>query len=912
MNLNQNQNQNQNQKYIQKDENRKQYSEEQAIYIHYMEKQDTKLLATAGSGKTFCIIHRIRKLIDHHVYSPHHIFMLTFSKNAKEDFILKLKKHKVDEIPIKNINTIDSFAYAILGENISKSIDVSILSYSLLCLLKDLHKIVSDGSFDSSFSSSHVDNTIFKAFNIDIQETLQKLKRVKCVFIDESQDLNETQYKILIYLKMICPCELNFIGDPNQNIYQFRNSSDKYLVNYQAKTFYLTKNYRSQGHIVEFCSNLRPYNTATINFENEKSHPNLEVTFYTYKNSCSFENFLLSILHFFKAKNIPFHKVAILAPTRGYLKTQKGICQYKGLCYVANLLYKHEIPFQQFYNDMGNSSHHQNQSSNTESDNAMVHRNDTNDTNDSNDTNDTNEMVSDIENSKISYKVKKGHINLMTYTASKGLEWDYVIIIDANAHLISRKNYDLEKYKAEKYLLYVACSRPRKNLIIFTKHRFTNPWFKDIPQEKYRLARICDAELEFYDTTKLFDQPQYGSNNQNDNKNEIRDVIMTPANEDGTNPISSPSSKDKMKHVLQRVLQHINEENLFEINKMLLPYLQKETYDLETMWEILDLRDNNIAHKANLYKKNQNQKQNKMKVPDNRQGFCAKFLEHFLYVHLFQTHLQNTHYLKDIKNVVHQKNILYCSNEFVISWYFKNRDQITWPIYDDLKDSLPKKVTNFIDAHFDRAESFSSYTLVDKFYNAFVDTNFDKIKEFHQKYLENAFDIRNILFMSLISYAIESTHYFYILQDDIFYNDIVSSNIDYLTILSHAIKNAFYGKYMNCFKKIGIVENINAYIDFELNGSSISLQKNIFVKLKCVGDEKLRDILFMIILIYCERLHHQSIESNDTQINIAFFTFMLSSGKLNYWNMNIPCAEILKIIEIVKLHSHVLESLCVS
>jgi superfamily I DNA/RNA helicase len=148
----------------------------------------------------------------------------------------------------------------------------------------------------------------------------------------------------------------------------------------------------------------------------------------------------------FQNKKIPLHKVAILAPTRGYLKITKGISKYKGLCDISNLLFKHNIPFKQFYNDSS----------------SLMSMEDP-----------------PVSVGKISYKIAMGHVNLMTYTASKGLEWDYVIIIDANAHLISFNDYDVDKFNAEKYLLYVACSRPRKNLIILSKDCFTNPWFKE-------------------------------------------------------------------------------------------------------------------------------------------------------------------------------------------------------------------------------------------------------------------------------------------------------------------------------------------------------------------------------------------------------------------------------------------------
>ena len=899
------------------------YSEEQAQYIYFTEKCDTKLLATAGSGKTFCIIHRMQNLINHGIYSPHRIFMLTFSKNAKEDFITKLKKNRVDEIPIGNINTIDSFAYAILGENIARSIDVSILSYSLLRLLKEIHAFLENPQSETP---------IMKTFLILLDDVMAKLERVKCIFIDEAQDLNEIQYEILLFLKKVCNAELNFIGDPNQNIYQFRLSSDKYLVQYEARTFHLTKNYRSQSHIVEFCSNLRPYNTVELNFENDRAHPNLDVTFYTYKSTQCFENYLLSILHFFKAKNIPFHKVAILSPTRGYLRTVKGVGKYKGLCYIANLLFKHDIPFQQFYNDMGSSggnkgSSEQNDASGT----SWTHGED------------DGQLVSQFDGSKITYRMRKNHINLMTYTASKGLEWDYVIIVDANAHLISRYEYDMEKYKAEKYLLYVACSRPRKNLIIFTKHRYTNPWFKDVPQEKYRLARICDADLEFFDTSKLFTPmdalicpsnigpsnigpsniglsniggsniggSSIGSNTRLVSPSDATDVKKD--DKDGEKNGEKVLQSTYQKHVLSHLLRNLDESELFEINKLLLPYFKKETYKVEELFTLCcgAIRETGISYTN----------KTKLKVPDNRQGFASKFLEHFFYVYIFQNALQNTHLLRDINNIIKSRNILYCSSEFIIKWYFNNRDTMTWESYDALKPDIHRRIVEFVDARFDRDQPFASYTLVDKFYDAFISSNFSMIQDFFKNYMENPYDLENVLYMALVSYAVESTHYFYVMQYKTFYAEIVEKNKDYLENLAHIFKRTFgthphtstRTRVSDFRTKVDVSPNIVSYLDFK--------SEDMPWKVKSMGEDKLRDIITMLITLAAEKnVLHSNIKNNQNNdmsfyndiLHVKYGTMQLSIGQFVLWEYDVPCGIVHEIYKMIQKFAPFIEVVNVS
>jgi len=513
--------------------------------------------------------------------------------------------------------------------------------------------------------------------------------------------------------------------------------------------------------------------------------------------------------------------------------------------------------------------------------------------------NQDNGIVSEFDGSKITYKMKRNHVNLMTYTASKGLEWDYVIIIDANAHLISRQNYDVEKYKAEKYLLYVACSRPRKNLIIFTKHRLTNPWFKDIPHEKYRLARICDAELEFFDTSKLFGSSSVHS-------------TSSVSSVSSVNGIPNALESSHTKNILSRVIARLSEKDLFEINKLLLPYLRKKVIDFSDLNTILVSREKN-PH-TNCKKQNsgnKNEKYNKIKVPENRQGFTSKFLEHFFYVHLFQNHLQRTHLLRDINNVVHSRNILYCSNEYIISWYFTNRDHMTWESYDTIQSELPRRIVEFINSRFDRTEPFSSYTLVDKFYDAFVTSNFDKIKQTFEYYLEDPFDMKNILYMSLVSYAVESTHYFYILQIDNFFHDIVEKNIDMLDHLSKVVRDCMYGKSENFFKKIDVCDNILAHIDFELNGIINDRPQKMCCKLKCMGEDKLKDIIYMILLIYAKNKMDSSFVNDPKNtmqcINTSFISILLSTGKLAFWDLLLPFSLVHTIMQLIKAQCPILE-----
>ncbi len=77
--------------------------------------------------------------------------------------------------------------------------------------------------------------------------------RYDLVALDELQDINRPQYKLLM---QICPCVKYMlgIGDPDQAIYGFRGSDRELFFRFgeqtASRTFHLTRNYRSAGAIV--------------------------------------------------------------------------------------------------------------------------------------------------------------------------------------------------------------------------------------------------------------------------------------------------------------------------------------------------------------------------------------------------------------------------------------------------------------------------------------------------------------------------------------------------------------------------------------------------------------------------------------------------------------------------------------
>ena len=63
-------------------------------------------------------------------------------------------------------------------------------------------------------------------------------------------------------------------------------------------------------------------------------------------------------------------------------------------------------------------------------------------------------------------KKEDGKINLITYTGTKGLEFDTVYVMDFHFALMNRRPSN-QQFNEHKYLLYVALSRAINKMVIF-------------------------------------------------------------------------------------------------------------------------------------------------------------------------------------------------------------------------------------------------------------------------------------------------------------------------------------------------------------------------------------------------------------------------------------------------------------
>lgn len=747
------------------------YTDEQLTYINYVEPKHTKLLACAGSGKTRCIIARIENLIKQKVYDADSILMLTFSRFTRDDFMNKIKSLK-SIIDISSISTIDKFAKTIIDPN--STVDVSLLSFKLMKYLESTKK--------------------------SVLKKNQSLSKIKIVFVDEAQDLNDIQYRIFCAMKDKLNIVINMVGDPNQNIYQFRDSSDKYLTEFDAEVFRLTKNFRSHLPIVDFSKHLRPFTEYDVICT--KGDNNCKPVIILYENENKLETELIDILTMAKSRGIEMSDIAILSPTRGRMR---GGGSSHGLCFVSNTLYKSNIKFKQFYE----------------------------------------ESVDDVSAEGIKYDPEPGHVNVLTYMGSKGLEWKYVIMIDADTCLINKRSFDDEKHKNDRYLLYVACSRAVDNMIIFSKCVYrqgnfqfnTNPWFKLVPENLYEI----DSKFS--------------------------DIFFFP--------------KLQFRESIEK------DDRVFKIIEKL------NCYDLDNISNILNFQDRTVKNSYKFFTKDY--------TVDRSSIFLAKFTECF-FRSIYNIKMKRPHLeFPEIETIIEGEHIVSGVSDEVSEFFFRNKKTMTWAKFDSLRD-LDPLIKNTINFKFDRNTPFSNHIIaLNGYYQMYILEQRTWIKNLYKKYLKckNVAQIREIIFyLIVIKHSIDTQHYFHIKSKGEKYTHILTDFKDMFDELETYVEELDYNFVSSnvSVERWGLVSRIDL-ID----------ENNKLFYLRCSNEISLKHTLVSIVsyLMHTDTIddNFNLVDKNnktESKISIVINYINLMKGEEVSYIYNLNSFEIKTIIEILQ------------
>ncbi len=189
---------------------------------------ETKYIVVAagpGSGKTRVLVHKLASLLLMEDVKHEQLLMITFSRAAATEFkkrLLKLIGNAANYIEIK---TFHSYCFDLLGK-------VGSLEKSDVILKKTIEKIK-----NKEVEASRITKTV--------------------LVIDEAQDMDEDEFSLInALMEQNEEMRVIAVGDDDQNIYEFRGASSKYLEQFievnKAAKHELVENYRSKSNLVDF------------------------------------------------------------------------------------------------------------------------------------------------------------------------------------------------------------------------------------------------------------------------------------------------------------------------------------------------------------------------------------------------------------------------------------------------------------------------------------------------------------------------------------------------------------------------------------------------------------------------------------------------------------------------------------
>jgi len=266
------------------------------------------IVAGPGTGKTRTLTHRIAYLMTRKGVLSTRMMAVTFTNKAAREMRARLQGLMGDAQPLPPVATFHSFCYQILNEQSEKTKSIiddhhrkALITEALAHVRKKgdplslkpkqilsriiaaKQQILNPDEFEEMSAGDLESKTIsvtYRAYQnllsvqslydyedllfnvVRLLETDKKLcqryqEKIQHIFVDEYQDLNQAQYRII---RALAPDgnlikDLCVIGDPDQSIYGFRGSDVKYFNRFiadypEAGVISLTRNYRSTRTIL--------------------------------------------------------------------------------------------------------------------------------------------------------------------------------------------------------------------------------------------------------------------------------------------------------------------------------------------------------------------------------------------------------------------------------------------------------------------------------------------------------------------------------------------------------------------------------------------------------------------------------------------------------------------------------------
>lgn len=284
-----------------------------------------RVIAGAGSGKTRALTYRYAYLVDELGISPSNILCLTFTNKAANEMKYRIKRMLGEGYDTSFVATLHGFCVRVLREDISKlfypeafvildntdqkkvleeiydelNIRMDTASFKFMTEQIKIYKnqltyldYITNPAYDFSnlvpqskeqaiifryvekqkkyFALDFYDLINFTIYLFDqYEEVLFKWQnRLHYVLVDEFQDITMKEFRLI---KSLTDRHKNWfvVGDPDQNIYEWRGSRMEVLLDFDkkmtpCKTILLSQNYRSTKEILDASNTLISKNQNRI------------------------------------------------------------------------------------------------------------------------------------------------------------------------------------------------------------------------------------------------------------------------------------------------------------------------------------------------------------------------------------------------------------------------------------------------------------------------------------------------------------------------------------------------------------------------------------------------------------------------------------------------------------------------
>lgn len=480
------------------------------------------IVAGPGSGKTTVLTQRIANLIKDKNIQPENCLAITFTRRASQEMRERLAKILENKANLLNIHTFHSLCFSILKENYERAglnKDFTVMSTQEKALCKDEELLENALGFDDLI----ILTVKLLTENEDILSNYRS--RFKYVSVDEYQDIDENQYKLI---RLLVPQNGNIfvIGDPNQAIYGFRGGDAKFFNNFtqdypETQVINLKNNYRSTNSIVDASNQM----INCFNIVSKFDKPHEKITIHKAPTDKAEAEFIASTIEnligghsFFSIDSqrtdgcecdYSFSDFAILYRTSSQLPPIIDAIKRTGMPFVklSNDLLCEQKPVMELINSFNDEDPicEQIEKSNYEIDNYILkflikiaHK-----------SKNKQEFIHEVSMLTEADTLDKraDRITLMTLHASKGLEFKCVFIAGLENEILPLYRAKEDKaIEEERRLLYVGMTRAKERL--FLTHAEKRKWlgvFKNLQISPF-LTKIKDDLLKLSKFDRIYEE----------------------------------------------------------------------------------------------------------------------------------------------------------------------------------------------------------------------------------------------------------------------------------------------------------------------------------------------------------------------------------------------------------------------